>query len=339
MSRDIQVAGAPGSPYTRKMLAVLRYRRIPYRYFTHTARIQALPPARVPLLPTFYFPKADGSVETMVDSSVIIRRLDAEYEARPLAPESPALALLDALVEDYADEWLTKAMFHYRWTYSPDIDKSIAVLPIWFEPPMDDETLLAKGRAFAARQIGRLRYVGSNGLTGPVIEAGFVRLLGILERHFSRYPFLFGQRPTAADFAIYGQLSQCALFDPTPAAIVLNEAPRVLGWTIAMEDLSGAESGELFAAGELPSTTVELLREVGSTHVPLLLANEQACAQSRATFETSVCGTPWQQATFTYHLRCLRNLRDEYHALDPVARRDIDPLLETTGCAALFRQD
>lgn len=331
------VAGAPGSPYTRKMLAVLRYRRMPYRYVMDTEIIGSLPPPRVRLLPTFYFPRPDGALEPMVDSTLIIRRLDAEQSQRPVAPACDALALLDALVEDYADEWLTKAMFHYRWTHEADIQKSVEILPIWFEPPMDDATRLAKGRAFADRQIGRLRYVGSNPVTAPAIEASFLRLIGILERHFARHPFVFGSRPAAADFALHGQLTQAAIFDPTPSALVMRHAPRVLAWTVAMEDQSGLESDDLFDVDRLPDTTLDLLREVGATHVPLLLANARALAESAPAFGTTIDAMPWEQPTFPYHGKCLDALRARHDALGPRERRRVATVLRPTGCLALFQ--
>ena len=67
----------------------------------------------------------------MIDSSPIIRRLEVEHAGRSVIPADPAMAFLDELIEDYADEWLTKAMFHYRWAYQDDIDKAAQILPLW----------------------------------------------------------------------------------------------------------------------------------------------------------------------------------------------------------------
>lgn len=336
MTDPILIAGSPGSPYTRKMLAVLRYRRLPYR-FVHASKTRgSLPAPKIPLLPTFYFPDEAGALVPVTDSTPIIRRLEREHVGRSVIPDDPAVALIDALIEDYGDEWLTKAMFHYRWSFEADIFKSATVLPNWFGKPLSNAELKAMGDSFSGRQIGRLGYVGSNSVTGATIEASYQRLLAILDRHFAAHPFVLGDRPGSGDFAIYGQLTQLAMFDPTPMAQATKSAPRVIAWSHVMEDLSGEDATGWIDPCALPATVTALLGEIGRTYVPLLLANAYAVRGGIDTVSTVIDGRVWEQAPFPYQAKCLMALRQQYDALDPSARARVNHALSGTGCAALF---
>ncbi len=339
MTDPILIAGSPGSPYTRKMLAVLRYRRLPYRFVQANAVRDTLPAPRVPLLPTFYFPDDDtGALVPVTDSSPIIRRLERAHAGRQVIPAHPALALIDALIEDYGDEWLTKAMFHYRWSFEADIAKSATVLPNWFGPPLNNAELKTLGDSFAGRQIGRLGYVGSNPVTAATIEASYARLLGILNRHLASHRFLLGDRPGASDFALYGQLSQLALFDPTPMDKAAKLAPRVIAWSYLMEDLSGEEESDWLDPAALPPTTAALLCEIGRTYAPLLLANAHAVQAGINIVSTVIDDRVWEQAPFPYQAKCLASLRTQYDALTPPHRALVNHALAGTGCAALFAE-
>ena len=171
-STPLTLMGAPGSPYTRKMLAVMRYRHLPYRLFLNRDGLpDGFPAPKVALLPTFFLPNASGEMEAVVDSTPLIRRFEKEFEGRSIIPTDPAIAFLDYLLEDYADEWLTKPMFHYRWHFQADIDKASSILPRWTIKPQAEEEALKLGQIFADRQISRLHVVGSNDETAPVIEA------------------------------------------------------------------------------------------------------------------------------------------------------------------------
>jgi len=161
----LRLSGAPGSPYTRKVVALLRYRRIAYRLLLSTSGVPGLPVAKPPLLPTFYLPGPDGALQAVTDSTPLIRRFEAEFAGRAVVPADPALALIDALLEDFGDEWLTKAMFHYRWSYAADIRKAGEVLACWRGGPHDDAALAATAQAVRDRQLPRLRYVGSDATT------------------------------------------------------------------------------------------------------------------------------------------------------------------------------
>lgn len=335
----ITLSGGPGSPYTRKMLAVLRYRRIPYRFIFGAHRTRGLPQPKVRLMPTFYFPDSAGELQAVTDSTPIIRRLEGMTGDRSIRPFDRALALIDSILEDYGDEWLTKAMFHFRWHYDADVRRASIVLAAWQQVWPDDHRLGVAAEEVAARQIPRLRYVGSNQITWPVIEASYTRFLDTLEAHLRAHPFLLGERPGACDFGLFGQLTQLATFDPTPMSMTLERAPRVYAWTLATEDLSGLEPKDTdwIDPSNLPPTLTALLAEVGRVYAPLLIANAKAVGTGAEEVTVEVDGRPWVQKPFSYQAKCLMWLRKEYAALDPANRGVADAALEGTGLEVLFR--
>jgi len=339
MTQDLALLGVPGSPYTRKMLALLRYRRIPHRmvWGTHFDPLVGYPQPKVQLLPTFYFPSANGQ-EAMVDSTPIIQRLEAQYTGRSVIPDDPLLGFLNLLIEDFADEWLTKAMFHYRWHYAEDAAHAAPLLMFGQNPQLSQDTAKEMADAFAKRQISRLHVVGSSDLTAPVIESSFQRLVGIMDRIIERHGFVLGSRPAAADFAIYGQLTQLGVIDPTPARLLERHSPRLRAWLDRVEDLSGHTDAPWLSRSAITNHVGELLGEIGRVYAPFLIANAQAAMRGQPTFETTLDGQRWQQAVFPYQVKCLEILRQERLALAPDVREALDDVLAGTGCEQLFAQ-
>jgi glutathione S-transferase len=334
----LTLVGAPGSPYSRKLRAVLRYRRIPFVWVqSGGAEARALPRPKVELLPQLVVRAASGELEARTDSTPLIRALEREHAGRAVIPADPVVAFVDALLEDYADEWLTKAMFHYRWAFAPDVAKAAALLPRWRATDEPEARHRELGRIFAERQIGRLGVVGSSAATAPVIEDGYVRLLRLLDAHLERSRFVMGARPGASDFALFGQLTQLAAFDPTPAAIALEVAPRVVAWLDLVEDLSGvaAPADGFFARDALPESLRALLAESGRVYAPFLLANADAVARGADRVLCTIDGRPFAQRPFPYQAKCLRWLREAHAALAPGDRTVVAGILAGTGLEAL----
>ena len=339
-ARPLELMGAAGSPYTRKMLALLRYRRIPHliHWASHRNQPAGYPEPAVKLLPTFYFPAADGGLKAVVDSTPIIRRLEADYDGRSTLPADPVLAFLNYLIEDYADEWLTKCMFHFRWAHQADIDNAGPMLIFWNDPTMPDAEAKQASDFISQRQIDRLYVVGSNPTTAQTIESSYERLLVALDGLIQRNGYVLGGRPSSADFALYGQLTQLAIVEPTSAAITARVSRRVRGWIDRVEDLSGLEprdSDWLPRAGVRERIT-PLLTEIGRVYAPFLLANAQAVMAGASSFDAVIDGRPWTQPSFPYQAKCVKWIRDEFSALNPADQTEIRTLLAGTGCDALL---
>ena len=332
----VQLVGGTGSPYTQKMVALLRYRRIPYAIIwgqPETAcdalGVAAPKPA---FMPTFFFEEG-GQLTAHCDSTPIIRRLEADHAGRSVLPGDPALAFIDYLIEDFSDEWCTKYMFHYRWHFAADADNAGTKLPLSMDVSMPQAAFKQFKDYISQRQIERLWVVGSNEETAPIIDASYRRFLAAIEAHLANQPFMLGRRPGAGDFGLFGQLSQLVGFDPTSREIAHAVSPRTVGWVDRMPDGSGLmpEDSDWVAMEDQPASLRGLLEEIGRVYTPAQLANAQAVLTQEKTWECEIDGARWRQRTFPYQAKCLQWTRDQYGGLSAADQARVDALIAGTG--------
>jgi hypothetical protein len=184
-----------------------------------------------------------------------------------------------------------------------------------------------------------LYVVGSNATTAETIERSYVRLVAALDAVIQKRGYVLGARPAAADFALYGQLTQLAIVEPTSAALTAATSRRVRAWIDRVEDLSGLEpqDGDWIGRAEATATLAPLLVEIGRVYAPFLLANARAAMAGSAQVDAEIDGRAWTQPTFPYQAKCLVWIRDAYAALAAADRAAVDAILADTGCAALLQ--
>lgn len=326
------INGALGSPYSMKMRALMRYRRIPHLWVHGADSRDALSKVKAPVIPVMEYP--DGTFHN--DSTPLIYDLEARHSARSVIPADPARAFIAHLIEDFADEWVTKAMFGYRWL--EEVDQIQMSRWLAFDAMKGGGLATSQGYAeqFRARQVGRMAIVGCAAENFPLIEASTRAILGALEAHVVDQHCLFGSRPSMAEFGMYGQLSQLGV-DPTAQAMMREDFPYSFRWLLHIDDMSGITGEWDTADAPFASIITAWLQQVGEIYMPFLLANAAAIAAGEDSFHITAMGLPYTQGVFKYQVKCLADLRARYAALDAHARGRIDPLLAQTGCLEALR--
>ncbi|HEX4096093.1 MAG TPA: glutathione S-transferase N-terminal domain-containing protein, partial [Caulobacteraceae bacterium] len=300
-----RVLGSLGSPYSMKIRAVMRYRRLPHIWIqaqdAHNAERAMV---KVPVIPVVRY--LDGTYHN--DSTPMIHDLERLHPGqRSVIPDDPADAFLAALLEDMADEWGTKFMFHYRWFRERDQKQMSQWLAFDRFAGGGREKIQGYADTFRDRQVGRMAMVGCTPANQEIIESTCARLLGILEAHVVEQAYLFGSRPSLAEFGWFGQLSQL-IVDPTPNDVLRATAPFTTRWIMQIDDASGVE-GEWRGDAPLPRAVSELLRLAGDVYFPFLLANAEALARGAETFAFTAKDMAYEQGVFKYQARCLEALR------------------------------
>jgi glutathione S-transferase len=237
------------------------------------------------------------------------------------------LPLIPVLVD--ADEWLNKAMFHYRWSYPEDQESAAKrISDMIFEGAEKPEGIEEQVRT---RMIGRLYHVGSSPETAELIEGSFTRLLSLLNGLLAKRKYLFGGRPSLADFGLAGQLAQLRS-DPTPGTLLEAQAPNVVRWLDRME--SPKAEGKFASFADVRDEVAELLRaEIAGAYLLWMDANARAVSDDASGVSVDIAGTTFVQKPQRYAAKAFSELKRKRGLVEDSA---LATLLAETGVDALL---
>ena len=331
MADGYRIFGAEMSPYSVKVRSYFRYKAIPHQWVLRNAASQAEfeKYAKMPIIPLVVTPEGTG----IQDSTPIIDRLERLFPEPSIHPDDAVANFVSMLIEEFGDEWGNKWMLHYRWARDVDQISSAGRIARMRGPAADEEKHAAFAGQVRARMVDRVWFVGSNAVTAPQIEAGFLDMLKLLDAHLVTRPYLFGGRPAFGDFGLWGQIYEMWT-DPTAGAIIGGGTPHVLDWVHRM--LWPKAEGEFESWSTLAPTLMPILVEqVGARFMPWSCANEKALAEGSDEFSVALAGRTWTQKPQKYHARSLGMLRAKY--AEVADKTALDPVLEAAGCLAGLR--
>ncbi|HLI66895.1 MAG TPA: glutathione S-transferase family protein [Caulobacteraceae bacterium] len=325
-----RIFAGPGSPYSHKVRAVMRYRRIPHDWvivlggFDGSGQMGAIGEFKKRLLPIVQFPNG----EAWNDSTPIIHDLEDRWPGRGVVPPTPRDRFLARIIEDFADEWLAVILMAFRWTSDEDVAFCARRQMQGWQGAVSEAVLSEAVARFTARQQLVRSVIGAGDVqTHGQLRREYEAMLDVLEAGMAERLFLFGDRPSIADFGLYGMLTQLAI-DPTPQAVMRERAVRLYQWIQYVDDLSGHE-GETWAE---PGATVEaLVRLAGRSMVPMMAATAAAYDARSNQARYDVGGVTLTSIARPYTRNCWLWLKQMWAGLSDTDREALTPLLAEAG--------
>lgn len=329
-----RLLGGPGSPYSLKMRAALRYRRLPHVWVVPQGYINQggeLAAAGKTTIPVLQLPE-DGRY--WADSTPMIYALEQRHPGqRSLIPSDPADAFLAHLIEDFADELLVLPMFAHRWGFEADRQFCPRRQLTGWMGAAPTEIFEAYVAQFTQRQVNLLQVLG--GMENlPVYEHIYHGVLRQIEMLLTEQRYLFGTRPSLAEMGLFGQLSQCAI-DSTASDYMKRHAPRAFQWVQDLDDASGVDGAWRQPGEAAPAALAGLLTLVVQTYLPYAEAQVEAVECGEQQISVALAGLPFTGSVRPYTATSLLWLKAEYAELDDVARARVDSVLGAAAAEVL----
>lgn len=348
MSESIILYGTPHSLYTAKARAYLRKHSIPFdermpgdsRYAS-----EIMPVIQRLMLPVIEL--NDGRV--IQDSMAIINHFEQSGQGKfSVYPQNPILLISALILDLFGSEGLLRPAMHYRWNY---FEENKTLLRAEFgdcvAPGASEEITQAVADQAMAPMQNYLPPLGINKDTAPAIEAHYLELLALLQKHLWDHPYMLGGLPSVADYGLYGPLYAHLARDISSSQLMKQQAPRLYRWTERMSAANadipeyGDYSQMYFEAGQIPQTLRDLLAFVARDYLAEIQATVNAtnawlAANPDIQTGANVCKKPHQQTlgkiqfefrgiqchgvNKPYRITLMQRITDAYDALDNESR-------------------
>ncbi len=330
---------APVSLFSGKARAYLRWKAVDFNEVAPSTDIMKtvlMPNIGWPVIPVL---KTQDEA-FIQDTADIIQHIETAEDGPSVYPAGPVQRVVAELLHTFADQWLTLPAMHYRWNYNEAwVLEQFGKLAA---PDADRATQIDIGTKRGAMFKGMVPMLGVTPETIPAIEASYLGFLTDFSTHLDQHEFIFGGRPTLADFALYGPLYAHLYRDPASGEIMRNHAPNVARW---VERLRYGDYGDgtLIQDDVIPETLLPLLARHNVEHLPVLSAINDLLAafegddlpRALGMVPFTVEGIAGQTIARPFSLFRLQAALDAYGNLDDIQTATADSLLNATQGEAL----
>ena len=308
----ITVHGLSYAVYTGKVEGYLRAKGIDYRL--EEVSIQGMKQVHS-MTGLHKVPAIDlGDGNWLSDSHLIIEYLEKTQPAPAIYLSDPLAQFLALVLEEYFDEWVWLQCIYLRFCDKDGFDYMVSAMA---RVLMRDLSIphFAKRFLWARNRRRYLKAIGAGGEHAPLIEERFLGLLQQLESIFAEQSYLQGDRPTVADFALFGPAFRHFVGDPYSGEIVREKAPATLEWSARIWNLKPEKFAEAPEPTGLNPLVKPFLTDFNDNVVPYLQANQAAYERGQKKTRYTDQGVEWECKTVPHRVWSAAKLQKSYEAL------------------------
>lgn len=340
--------GVELSLYSGKLRAYLRFKDVDWQEVAPTKETfinEILPVAGAPIIPVIKV--NDGTL--IQDSTEIIDYIEQRHPEFSVYPTSPKQKLAALLLEWFGDEWLLIPAMHYRWSY---LDQQHDFIMSEFgKRVLPDATLeqqIAAGEKASEPFKNSAQRLGVLPETIEGIEQSYLEFLAILDKHFTEHNYLFGGRPSIADYGFMGSLYAHLGRDPYPSELMKRHAPNVFKWVERM-NAPISLSGDFLPDDEIPDALIAILQVQAKEQLgiieKIIQANEKFISENPDKSIPRILGfqpfnignSHGEKAIHSYSQWMFQRAYNYYHSIEGTDKQQVDELLNQINAYDVFQ--